>query len=66
MENIYCVGLTTLPMNKIVPVVLSWIMYMNGWSARNTGVSIAMAGITVMPVAAAASVPFSFTLIYAL
>ncbi len=46
----------------MVPEALWRIRKMNGWSARNTGVG---GGIDVIvmtiPVAAAASVPFSFT-----
>jgi len=60
------VGSANLPINNIVPVCLSMMKNKNVWSARNSGgISIAVMPTTTA-VAAAASVPVSFTFIKAL
>jgi hypothetical protein len=61
----YWLGSLTRPRNRTVLVAGSRITYTNGWSARNVtggGGRNTAVGLTPIPVAAAASVPFSSTL----
>ena len=46
-------------MNNMAPVSLWWIKNKNGWSTLNMGFTLN--ALTPIPVAAAASVPSSFT-----
>ena len=56
-------GFITRPMNKMLPEWLSRIINRNGWSARKTGIRVGPIDVSfiVTAVAAAASVPSSFT-----
>ena len=58
----YFVGSTTLPKNRMLFVSLSWIINIKGWSALKSVCGLTDAVSIVTAVAAAASVPFSSTL----
>jgi len=68
MDYLYSFGFITRPINKTLPERLSRIKNKNGWSARKTGIFVGPTEVrpTTTPVAAAASVPSSFTSTYAL
>jgi hypothetical protein len=59
----YDCGFITLPMKRMLLVLLSRIKNRNGWSARKTAILVGPTDVSrsVTPVAAAASVPSSFT-----
>jgi len=61
--GIYLSGLSTRPINRMLPEWLSRITNTKGWSALKTGVCVGPADVVfiITPVAAAASVPSSLT-----
>ncbi len=60
---LYSFGFIIRPINRTLPEWLSRIKNTNGWSARKTGISLGRTDVMPIttPVAAAASVPSSFT-----
>src|SRR5262245_56299649 len=64
VEQVPSYGFSIRPRNKTMPVCISRMPKRNGWSARNCGTGEtpgAPAKVMATPVAAAASVPSSFT-----
>ena len=62
LELTHCPGINTRPKNRIVPVFISLIKKMNGWSMVTSTGEAGMAVVpTITAVAAAASVPASST-----